>query len=119
MLGSTFFLAMRFCGWRSLSYATTDKVLVPLMGLDRSATPYLCAILGIITLIYTTMGGLRAVVLTDVTQSLILFGGAILTLILVTVYMGGVGNWWPSAVPSHWPEVEWISWGGRARRSSA
>ena len=49
------------------------------------------------------MGGLRAVVVTDVIQTLILFGGAILTLILVTVYLGGVGNWWPSAVPRTGP----------------
>ena len=39
MLGSTFFLAMRFLWMAVIIFATTDTVLVPLMGLDRSATP--------------------------------------------------------------------------------
>ena len=113
MLGSTFFLAMRLLWMAVIIFATTDKVLVPLLGLDPSATPYLCALLGAITLVYTSMGGLRAVVVTDVTQTLILFGGAILTVILITVRMGGVGSWWPSFAPSHWPAPEWINLTGR------
>jgi SSS family solute:Na+ symporter len=107
MLGSTFFLAMRLAWMAVIIYATTDKVLVPLMGLDSSATPYFCALLGVITVMYTSMGGLRAVVLTDVTQTLILFGGAVLTIVLITIDLGGVGNWWPAAWPVHWPEPTW------------
>jgi SSS family solute:Na+ symporter len=113
MLGSTFFLTMRLLWMAVIIFATTDKVLVPLMGLDPSATPYVCVVLGVITLIYTSMGGLPAVVVTDVVQTLILFGGAILTLVLITVRLGGVGSWWPSDVPAHWPEPEWINLTGR------
>lgn len=114
MLGSTLFLAMRLAWMAVIIFATTDKVLVPLLDLPPGATPVLCAILGVITLIYTSMGGLRAVVVTDVTQTLILFGAALLTVILVTVKMGDVGSWWPTSTPAHWAEFEWISWGGRA-----
>ena len=68
---------------------------------------YVCMVLGAITVIYTSMGGLRAVVLTDVVQTLILFGGAILTLVLVSVYLGGVSAWWPTGWMPHWPEPVW------------
>ena len=110
MLGSTFFLALRLMWMGVIVFATSDKVLVPLLDLDSSATPYICALLGLITVTYTSMGGLRAVVFTDVVQTFILFGGAILTLVLITTYfggVGGVGGWWPAHWPSHWPDMKW------------
>lgn len=104
MLGSVFFLSLRLLWMAVIIYATTDKILVPLLGLDSSATPWLCAILGLITVTYTSMGGLRAVVLTDVVQTVILLGGAVLTVILITVYLGGIQSWWPDQWAAHWPE---------------
>ncbi|MFC1597893.1 Na+:solute symporter, partial [Planctomycetota bacterium] len=107
MLGSLMFLSLRLAWMAVIIFATSDKVLVPLMGWSSSATPYVCAVLGAITVIYTSMGGLRAVVLTDVVQTLILFGGAILTLVLVSFYLGGVSAWWPTGWIPHWPEPVW------------
>lgn len=107
MLGSLLFLSLRLAWMAVIIFATSDKVLVPLMGWTSSATPYVCMVLGAITVIYTSMGGLRAVVLTDVVQTLILFGGAILTLVLVSVYLGGVTAWWPTGWMPHWPEPVW------------
>ena len=104
MLGSIFFLSLRLLWMAVIIYATTDKVLVPLMGLTSAATPWLCLALGAITITYTSMGGLRAVVLTDVVQTLILLGGAVLTVVVITLHLGGVANWWPTAWPAHWPE---------------
>jgi SSS family solute:Na+ symporter len=49
------------------------------------------------------MGGLRAVVFTDVVQTAILLGGAVLTVILITVHLGGVQSWWPDQWAPHWP----------------
>lgn len=107
MLGSSLFLVMRL-GWMAvIIYATTATVLIPLMGLDKAYIPLICLILGTITIIYTSMGGLRAVVFTDVTQTLILFGGAALTVILVTIRLGGVGEWLPTTWPTHWTEPVW------------
>jgi len=103
MLGSVFFLSLRLLWMAVILYATTDKVLVPLLGLSSSATPWLCAILGLVTVTYTSMGGLRAVVLTDVVQTVILLGGAVLTVVLITILLGGVGGWWPGEWPAHWP----------------
>jgi len=102
MLGSLFFLTLRLLWMATIIYATTSIVLVPLLGLDQSATVYVCAVLGLITVIYTSMGGLRAVVLTDVIQTLILFGAAILAIVLVSIHMGGVGAWWPHEWAPHW-----------------
>ncbi len=104
MLGSVFFLSMRLLWMAVIIYATVGKVLVPLLGLDPSATPWLCALLGLITVTYTSMGGLKAVVLTDVLQTVILLGGAVLTLVLITYYLGGVGAWWSTDWAAHWPE---------------
>ncbi len=104
MLGSVFFLSLRLLWMAVIIYATTDKILVPLLGLDSSATPWLCAVLGLITVTYTSMGGLRAVVLTDVVQTVILLGGAVLTVVLITVYLGGIQSWWPDQWAPHWPE---------------
>ena len=105
LLGATLFLALRLMWMAVIIYATSSKVLVPLLGWDQSATPIVCAVLGLITLAYTSTGGLRAVVMTDAIQTGILFGGAILTLSLITVKMGGVGAWWPTAWAAHWDPV--------------
>lgn len=109
LLGSFFFLAMRLLWMAVIIYATTDKVLVPLLGLESSSTPWLCALLGSITIVYTSMGGLKAVVLTDVVQTVILLAGALLTLVIVSVKLGGVTSWWPNAWPSHWPDPQWYA----------
>ncbi|MBN2292474.1 MAG: sodium/solute symporter [Pirellulales bacterium] len=107
MLGSMLFLTLRLMWMAVVIYATSSKVLVPLLGLEQSATPYFCVILGAITVAYTTMGGLRAVVLTDVIQTFILFTGALLTLGLISYHFGGPSGWWPSQWPAHWPAPEW------------
>jgi len=103
-LGSVFFLSLRLMWMSVIVYATSTKVLVPLLGLNPAATPAVCAVLAFVTVLYTAMGGLRAVVITDVIQSAILFGAAIVTVVTVTVSLGGVGAWWPSHWAAHWPE---------------
>ena len=102
MLGSLFFLSLRLMWMAVIIYATSSKILVPLVGWPQSSTPLVCAVLGLITVIYTSMGGLRAVVMTDAVQFFILFGGAVLTLMLITVQMGGVSAWWPHEWAPNW-----------------
>lgn len=105
ILGSVFFLSLRFMWMALIIYATSSKILVPLLQMDESMTPVVCTTLGVITIAYTSMGGLRAVVFTDVMQTIILFGGALLSLALITVKMGGVGAWFPDAWSPHWDPV--------------
>ncbi len=103
-LGSLLFLSLRLLWMSVIIYATTSKVLVPLLGLDPSTTPLVCVVLGAVTVMYTAMGGLRAVVLTDVIQSAILFGSAIITVVVATIAVGGVDAWWPTQWAPHWQE---------------
>lgn len=102
LLGSIFFLSLRLLWMAVIIYATISKVLVPLIGLDPSATPWMCALLGAITVIYTSLGGFRAVVFTDVIQTGILFCGAILAMVVITFEMGGVTSWWPTEWAPNW-----------------
>ncbi len=114
LTGSLFFLALRFMWMAVIIYATSSKVLVPLFGWGQGMTPVVCAVLGLITVIYTSMGGLRAVVVTDAAQTMILLGAAILTLVLITVRMGGVGAWWPEGWAAHWQPLRvWYDPGTR------
>lgn len=106
MLGSVFFLMLRFMWMALIIYATSSKVLVPVLQLDVSMTPVVCIIMGVITIAYTSMGGLRAVVMTDVMQSVILFGGAILTISIITIEMGGVTQWFPDSWPANWQPLK-------------
>jgi len=103
-LGSLLFLLLRLMWMSVIVYATSSKVLIPLFGLDPRFTPVVCAALAAMTIIYTAMGGLRAVVVTDVIQAAILFGAAIATIITITVCLGGVQAWWPTEWPAYWPK---------------
>lgn len=105
LLGAIFFLAMRLLWMAVILDVTVNVVLLPLLGLDRSWSPWLCALLGLTTVIYSSMGGFRAVVTTDVIQSFILLGGAIAALSLITWHLGGVGGWWPREWASNWDPI--------------
>ncbi|MFY9608460.1 MAG: sodium:solute symporter [Blastocatellia bacterium] len=78
-------------------------VLSVILGWDERFTILL---MGVTTLIYTTKGGVRAVVWTDTVQMILMFAGVFLGLYLVisklpeevslsdAVYLGGVANHW-------------------------
>lgn len=104
MTGSIIFLLTRLCWMALIIYLSATKVIVPIMGWSPDKTPLVCAALGVITVIYTSMGGLRAVVLTDVIQTFILISGAILTIVMVSVKMNGIMPWWPTHWVPAWDE---------------
>ena len=106
LLGSFIFLLLRLLWMATIVYVTSNTVLIPTLEWDERWTPLVCAALAVVTIIYTSLGGLRAVVATDVVQTFILFGGALLSLILITVHFGGF-NWWPRVWQTHWPQPEW------------
>src|SRR5690606_7585504 len=107
MAGAGVFLLLRFGWMATILFATSQVVLVPILGIDRSWVPWLCVALGIVTAIYSSMGGIKAVVTTDAIQSITMLVGVIATLVLITVRMGGVAAWWPSEWPAHWQEPSW------------
>jgi len=107
VVGSLMFLMLRLFWMAVIVYKTTEIVLMPLFGLPLSWTPAVCAAVGVVTVAYSSMGGLRAVVLTDVVQSAILLGGAALTMAVITFRLGGVGAWWPHAWDPDWEPLRW------------
>ena len=65
-------------------------------------------ITGIVAVGYTTLGGLRAVVITDVVQFFLLFGGAVLTVTLISIQMNGF-SWFPTEWNTHWDTQPFFS----------
>ena len=62
------------------------------VGLERYVT---ILVTGVLTAVYTSVGGMRTVIWTDNFQMLILFGGAIAIPVLIGVLLGsGPGTWW-------------------------
>lgn len=102
LIGSTIFLLTRMFWMALIIFITSQKLIVVMMGLDPSWTPWVAVVIGVITVIYTSMGGIRAVVLTDVIQSFILLGGAVLAIATITYRMGGIGEWWPTSWSPNW-----------------
>lgn len=102
LLGSAIFLILRLLWMGMIAYATSSVVLVPILGLDESATPWICAAMALCTVAYTSAGGLKAVVATDVLQTFIMLVGAVLSLLLISQSLGGASEWWPRKWAPHW-----------------
>ena len=69
--------------------------------LRLASVPVIVLFTGIVAITYTTLGGLRAVVITDLMQTVILFGGAVLVVATITWDFGGFG-WFPTTWQSNW-----------------
>ncbi len=101
-LASTIFLVLRILWMSVVMYATAEKIIIPVLHLPESAGPWVCIIIGGVTVLYSALGGLRAVVATDVIQAIVLLSAAVASLFLITYRMGGVSAWWPHSWPAHW-----------------
>ena len=108
LLGVCIFLAMRLIWMGVIIYATVDKVLIPLTGLPESASLWICVGLAALTIVYTAMGGLQAIVMVDAFQAILLFGGVMASLVIITHSLGGVGAWWPDHWLTTWEEPRWF-----------
>lgn len=104
ILAAIMFLVMRLLWMSVIIYMCAEKVVVPLMGWSEGTALWVSIAMGIITMIYTSAGGLRAVVYTDVIQTFVLFGAAILSILLITKHLGGVGQWFPTSWENDWLE---------------
>lgn len=109
LLGASMFMALRVVWMSAILYATANKVLVPLLGLDPIWAPVISIVMGVITLIYSAEGGMRAVVVTDALQSVIMCAGAVVVIVVVSVDLGSLSAWWPAHWAPHWQEpVFWF-----------
>lgn len=106
-LAVLFFLCLRFLWMTTIIYATVDIAMVPILNIDRSLVPYISIALSILTVIYTTMGGIKAVVRTDVAQSFIMFFGLIMTIIFVISQLSPDQSLFNPSVYAHWGSFDW------------
>lgn len=94
LLGVVMFLMLRLV-WMSLLIFMTAKAIAVMTGVDEKWVPLIVVITGVFAVTYTSLGGLRAVVITDLLQTILLYGGALLVIGTVTWKMGGLG-WFPT-----------------------
>ncbi|MCT1526040.1 sodium:solute symporter family transporter [Sphingobacterium hotanense] len=106
MLAVVFFLSLRLLWMATIMYVTIDVALFSIVPLDKSLAPVFGFVMLIITILYTSMGGVKAVVITDVVQSLILIGGTLLCIFFVMYNFGSFTAWLPTEWYGHWSEFK-------------
>ncbi len=100
LLGASMFILLRLA-WMSLVVYAAAVALTVMTGAGPGATPVFVLFTAAVAVAYTSLGGLRAVIVTDCVQSLLLFGGALLVLGIVTAELGGV-SWFPTSWRDNW-----------------
>jgi solute:Na+ symporter, SSS family len=101
LLGAVLFLALRLL-WMSLLIFLMAKAIATIIGVGQQYVPLIIVVTTLCTLAYTSVGGIRAVVITDVLQTAALCGGTLLVIAVVSWKMGGFG-WFPT----EWQSAVW------------
>lgn len=121
LLGGLLFLGLRL-GWMSMVVYTASRAMVTMvpgplaavsnfLGTPHPIYPVIAAV-GIVATVFACMGGIRAVIWTDVLQAMMLFGGVIVIIAYVAWAEGtGPEAWWSEIVSegSGTPQVKWFS----------
>jgi solute:Na+ symporter, SSS family len=102
MLATFMFLSLRLLWMATIIYVTVDVALLSVVSFDRAYIPLVSMVLTIVTIIYTSMGGLKAVVVTDVVQSFIFLGGALLSIVLSCYQLDSFTSMFPTSWPQNW-----------------
>lgn len=100
LMGASIFVLLRLM-WMATLIFLASKAMLVMLGLDHKWLPVVTFAAGSISIFYSSLGGLRAVVITDLLQFLLLFGGAILVIITASVHLGGFG-WFPTQWNATW-----------------
>lgn len=94
LLGAAMFLMLRLV-WMSLLVYLTAQAIAIMIDVGEEMVPWIVLVTGIFAITYTSLGGLKAVVITDLMQTVLLYGGALLVIGTITFKMGGFG-WFPT-----------------------
>ena len=100
LLGAVLFILMRLV-WMSLLVYIAAKAMTVMLGVGDEWIPLVVLVTGFVSVIYTSLGGLGAVVITDFLQFSLLFGGAWVVIGLVTHELGGF-SWFPTTWQPTW-----------------
>ncbi|MFI4873773.1 MAG: sodium/solute symporter [Blastopirellula sp. JB062] len=102
LLGATLFIVMRII-WMSLLVYLSAKAMTVMLGIDDAWIPALVIATGLATVLYTSLGGFRAVIITDFLQASFLLVGILCVLGVITYRVGGL-QWLPTDWESHWDQ---------------
>jgi len=99
--------------WMSFVILTCSRAILPIIDCPEEYLGLIMLVVGVFAVAYTVLGGIRAVMITDVVQFIILMGGAILTVVFVTKRCGGF-SWIPdfsspAIADLGWREVKFFS----------
>lgn len=90
-LGAWVFVVIRLV-WMGLILYTASRAIGPMTGWSL---PTLVLVMGVVTVCYTTMGGMKAVIWSDFAQFVILFGGALFIPSYIAYQTAsGPAEWW-------------------------
>jgi SSS family solute:Na+ symporter len=100
-LGACMFLLYRTL-WMGVLLHFSSEALSVIFGVDSGWTPWITIGTGLIVIIYTSLGGIRAVMLADLMQFFVLFFGVLAAIGVVTHRFGGL-SWFPTSWNPEWP----------------
>lgn len=109
----TMFLALRLV-WMGLMVHIASLAVVTMLGLDARYVLWVVIVCSVTAIAYTAVGGLRAVVITDVIQFVILMAGALITIGLISFHLKGF-SWIPTEWSPHWDKQPILSFDPRVR----
>lgn len=116
LLGACMFIILRLVWMSLLIYLATSALLV-IMDLGSEWRPLLVMAIGLVAITYTSMGGLRAVVITDCVQFCLLLLGALTTIVMISFQSSSFFSWWPTQWVSTWDDQPLFSLDPRVRVS--
>ncbi|QDU06817.1 sodium:solute symporter family transporter [Gimesia aquarii] len=107
LLGAIMFICLRLV-WMSLLVYLTASAITTMLNVGEEWIPFIVLGTGSVAIIYTSLGGIRAVVITDVIQTILLFGGAWLVIATISYHLGGI-SWFPTEWDTNWDTQPFIS----------
>ena len=107
MLGAGMFIVLRLV-WMALLIYLTAKALTIMLGVGEDKIPVIAMVTGFVAVIYTSLGGLKAVIITDFIQTVLLFGGAVLVVGVISWDLGGF-SWFPTEWNPAWDTQPFFS----------
>ena len=99
-LGASLFVILRLV-WMSLLVFLAGQAMVVMLGVGDEWIPAVVFATGFVAVVYASLGGLRAVVITDFFQTMLMLGGALLVIIVVSSDLGGL-QWIPTSWQENW-----------------
>lgn len=100
LLGASQFIVLRLV-WMSLLIYLSGEAMAVIVGVGDEWIPLIVFATGFVAVVYTSLGGLRAVVITDFVQTILMLGGALLVILMVSVDQGGF-SWFPTTWQDNW-----------------